>query len=57
MAQESVKAFHSPQHLTNTPTIAWEIQNVPRKRHYDKLKKAGIEDFKGTTDPLEAKKG
>ena len=29
---------------------------APRERRYDKLRKMGVEDFRGTTNPLEAER-
>ena len=54
--QESVGGSHSPQQSVRRPPNMEEAPVVvaPRERRYDKLRKMGAKDFRGTTDPLEA---
>ena len=56
--QESVGGSHSPQQSVRRPPIVEEAPIVvaPRERRYDKLRKMGAEDFRGTTNPLEAER-
>ena len=56
--QESVGGLHSPQQsVRKLPTVV-EAQDVvtSKERRYDKLRKMGVEDFRGTTNPLEAER-
>ena len=56
--QESGGESHSPQQSVRRPPMVREALVVvaPRERRYDKLRKMGAEDFKGTTNPLEAER-
>ena len=56
--QESVGGSHSPQHSIHGPPPAGQapVGQAPRERRYDKLRKMGAEDFKGSTNPLEAER-
>ena len=56
--QELVGGSHSPQQSVRRPPDAGKAPVVvaPRERRYDKLRKMGAEDFRGTTNPLKAKR-
>ena len=56
--QESIGGSHSPQQSVRGPAPAREAPMAvfPRERRYDKLWKMGAEDFRGTTNPLEAER-
>ena len=56
--QESEGESHSPQQSVRRPFNVEEAPAViaPRERRYDKLRKMGAEDFRGTTNPLEAER-
>ena len=56
--QESVGGSRSlQQSLRRSPTVIEAPAIVaPRERRYDKLRKMGAEDFRGTTNPLEAER-
>ena len=56
--QESVGGSHSPQQSVQRPPVVGDAPVVaaPRERRYDKLRKMGAKDFKGTTNPLEAER-
>ena len=56
--QESGGESHSPQQSVRRPPTVREapIVGAPRERRYDKLRKMGAEDFRGTTNPLEAER-
>ena len=52
----SRRASHSLQHSIHTPPGDGRQprEEIPRERWYDKLRKLGATEFRGTTDPLEA---
>ena len=56
--QESEGESHSPQQSVRRPINVEEAHAVvaQRERRYDKLRKMGAEDFRGTTNPLEAER-
>ena len=56
--QESVGGSHSPPHSIrrSPPVREAPVAPAPRERRHDKLQKMGAEDFKRTTNPLEAKR-
>ena len=56
--QESEGASHSPQHSIHTLSGVGRQprEEIPRERRYDKLRKLGATEFRGTTDPLEAER-
>ena len=56
--QESIGASHSPQASVHAPSTAMgaPMPEARRPRQYDKLRKNGAMDFRGTTDPMEAER-
>ena len=56
--QESTGASHSPQASVHAPTAAMgaPVPGVQRPRQYDKLRKNGATDFRGSIDPMEAER-
>ena len=56
--QESIGGPHDPQHSIHGQLASGGAATVfaLRERRYDKLRKMGAEDFRGTTNPLEAER-